>query len=54
MSASAEWRERLRQFAGEMEIHSDKTGTRVCVTIPMSKTEKQDDNIAPESLHVAI
>jgi two-component system, NarL family, sensor kinase len=30
-------KERLRQFAGEMQIHSDTDGTRVFVTIPLPK-----------------
>jgi len=47
-------RERLRQFNGEMTIHSDSSGTQVSVTIPVPKTVISQDESSPESLQAAI
>jgi PAS domain S-box-containing protein len=47
-------RERLRQFKGEMEIHSDISGTRILVTIPVPKNAVSEDESSPESLQAAI
>jgi len=47
-------RERLRQFKGEMEMHSDISGTRILVTIPVPKNAISEDESSPESLQAAI
>jgi len=47
-------RERLRQFKGEMKIHSDSSGTRISVTIPVPKNAVAQDESSPESLQAAI
>lgn len=47
-------RERLRQFKGEMKIHSDSSGTRISVTIPVPKNAIAQDESSPESLQKAI
>jgi PAS domain S-box-containing protein len=47
-------RERLRQFKGEMEIHSDISGTQILVTIPVPKNAIAQDDSSPESLQAAI
>ncbi len=43
-------RERLGQFNGEMKIESDRTGTRVLVSIPVSKNRAAESELTPESL----
>jgi PAS domain S-box-containing protein len=40
-------RERLRQFGGELKIHSNGTGTRVFVTIPLVQTSQSASGIEP-------
>ena len=40
-------RERLRQFGGELKIHSNGTGTRVFVTIPLVQTSQAPKGIEP-------
>jgi len=40
-------RERLRQFGGELKIHSNGTGTRVSVTIPLVQTSSAASGIEP-------
>ena len=42
-------RERLRQFGGELRIESEKRGTRVWVTIPISQTSVYEERPAPPS-----
>jgi signal transduction histidine kinase len=44
-------RERLSQFAGEMKIEYDSTGTRVLVSIPVSKSVVEEE---PTSLQTAV
>jgi len=40
-------RERLRQFGGELKIHSNGTGTRVFVKIPLVQTSQSASGIEP-------
>jgi len=47
-------RERLRQFKGEMKIESDSTGTRISVSIPLSKSATGEHEPTSESLQTAI
>jgi signal transduction histidine kinase len=44
-------RERIRQFQGSMEIHSDSTGTKVCVQIPIPVDQ---DPSQPQDLQAAL
>ena len=43
-------RERLRQFNGGMNIHSDSNGTRISVTIPLAKKAETQDGQKAESM----
>jgi len=47
-------RERLRQFEGEMKIHSEGSGTKILVTIPLPKGAGEEDSPTAESLQAAI
>ena len=40
-------RERLRQFGGDLKIHSNGAGTRVFVTIPLAQTSQDASGIEP-------
>ena len=47
-------RERLSQFKGEMRIESDNTGTRILVSIPVSKSAAVEDEPTAKSLQAAV
>jgi PAS domain S-box-containing protein len=47
-------RERLRHFNGKLEINSDTSGTRICATIPLSKTDGLGDGNGIEPLQAAV
>lgn len=46
--------ERVRHFSGDMTIESDDTGTRVQVTIPISRTTLQQEKHTSEPLQTAV
>jgi signal transduction histidine kinase/DNA-binding response OmpR family regulator len=47
-------RERLSQFKGEMKIESGGTGTRILVSIPVSKNTTAEDEPNAEALQTAV
>jgi PAS domain S-box-containing protein len=47
-------RERLRQFAGTLNIESDSSGTRVFATIPVAKSTCRDDDSRANPLQTAV
>jgi hypothetical protein len=42
-------RERVRDFNGAMEIHSNDTGTKITVILPVSTTDSAESENAPPS-----
>jgi signal transduction histidine kinase len=43
-------RERARELGGNLEIHSDETGTTVTVTIPLGESRRSATKAAPDSV----
>jgi signal transduction histidine kinase len=46
-------RERVAQFAGTVRIHSDSSGTAICVTLPISHDAVREESAEPGSLLAA-